>query len=464
MAARSVIVFAVLCSFVDRAGGQAARGGGGKFLEGSCSEKVSDNGKFRVRLEQPLPPFPGPGWLYGTDPAPLVNRKIQVFDVNGPQPNLLWSTTAPPGNTGGGLVSNDGRYVAIVNRSQDPSGDVVEVFCRDKGKTVAYRRDEIARLADEVTGILTTWPIPDDPDIESSYAFRIGSSHAIFRKSRGRTRFCLGIWDGNEFHWLVWDAETAQRLDVNEVFAAEILEDAHRQSREQTIRRQNINLGFLVKLRRPEDRPLIEGLLDADDFQTMVMSGSYKKPAFGWLFEKLGIHLEGTIELDYVYTYSSIRSSADWALGRWEGKGPCTSTPRKAACHRYLGNVLVDIALPAKPKHRGGLWVYLVPQSVSRTQWSNQRPVHYLNVQFGNTDPRLKPGRTISCAFSTAAPGSYWVKAVWDKAKPYHNGDVKFYKPQKGDYESVDSPVIDVKAGQTVDVGVIQCKQKVKGK
>jgi len=479
LAAEPLIVFAVICSFVDGAGGQAAYRDRQVFFMASSSEELSDNGRFQVRLEQPLgeppvkleKPFNDP--YAGTiPPFPAGDRKIQVFAVNASQKKLVWSTTAPPGNAGGALVSNDGSYVATVDRSLWPEWDAVEIFCRDKGRTAGYSRDVIISLAEQVHGIVITKKLeryigvridPSPYSDERSYVSRMRSSHAVFHRSRGRTHFCLGIWDGNEFHWLAWDAETGERIGVDQVFAGEILEDAHRQCRGQIIRSQKFNLDFLVKLRRPEDRPLIEGLLDADDFHTMVKSGSYKEPAFGWLFEKLGIHLEGTIELDYVRASSSIRWDADRALGRWDGKGPCRSSPRNTVCHHYLGNVLVDIALPAKPKRRGGLWVYLVPDSVSRKQWLRQPPAHCLHVEFKSTDPRLKPGQTISCLFITATPGRYWVKAVWDKAKPYYNGDVKFYKPQKGDYESVVSPVIEVKAGQVADVGVIECKQKVKG-
>jgi hypothetical protein len=431
----------------------------------SWSEELSENGRFQVRLEQY-----GEEPLHFKDSPPLADRKIQVFNVNGPQKKLVWSATTTPGSACGAIVSNDGRYVAIVDQSQRPEWDVVEVFCGGKGKTVAYSQDKLIRLAEQVEGIKLVHYI--EPYLaavaevdDGGYAFRIRSSHAIFRKSGGRTHFCLGIWDGHEFGWLVCDAETGERIDVDEVFAAEILEDAHRRCREQIIKRQTFNLGFLVMLKRPEDRPLIEGLLDADDFHTAVIDGSYKEPALGWFFKKLGIRLEGTIELDFVYASSYTRSAADRALGRWDGKGRWSGSSRKTASYHYLGNVLVNIALPKKPKRRGGggLWVYLVPDSVSRQQWLSQPPAHCLHVEFKSTDTRLKPGQTIPCVFRTAAPGRYWVKAVWDKAKPYHNGKDKFYRPRKGDYESVDSPVIEVKAEQTVDAGTIECKQKVKG-
>ena len=99
--------------------------------------------------------------------------------------------------------------------------------------------------------------------------------------------------------------------------------------------------------------------------------------------------------------------------------------------------------------------------------WDHTRPEHYLIGKFQDLGSEYKIGRAIMCIFGGVTPGKYWVKVVWDKAKPFkpfnRRGD-DFCRPQKGDYESVDSPVIEVKAGRIVDVGVIECKQKVKGK
>lgn len=59
-------------------------------------------------------------------------------------------------------------------------------------------------------------------------------------------------------------------------------------------------------------------------------------------------------------------------------------------------------------------------------------------------------------------PGTYTIKAVWDKAKPYTFGD-DYIKgpPQPGDCESKNAPTITVKAGQTLENINIDCTNKV---
>jgi hypothetical protein len=184
------------------------------------------------------------------------------------------------------------------------------------------------------------------------------------------------------------------------------------------------------------------------------------------LLEQINIETQTRYQLDYFCASSGLREMADRELEKWDGK---VTRDRLRWCkhpYHFLGTVRVHVVLKSRPKTVGGLWVYLVPASVGRAEWDQKRPVHYLMAEFDGLGSEYEIGRTTPCIFGGVTPGKYWVKAVWDKAEPFQPFNRRsddFCKPQKGDYESVDSPVIEVKAGQTVDAGVIECKQKVKG-
>jgi len=96
--------------------------------------------------------------------------------------------------------------------------------------------------------------------------------------------------------------------------------------------------------------------------------------------------------------------------------------------------------------------------------WDNKRPIQYLFADFDSLETDLPIKRTIRCVFDGVTPGKYWVKAVWDKEKPFAKRDANFYRPEKGDYENLVSPIIEVKAGKRIDAGTIKCKHKVNGK
>ena len=61
-------------------------------------------------------------------------------------------------------------------------------------------------------------------------------------------------------------------------------------------------------------------------------------------------------------------------------------------------------------------------------------------------------------------PGKYWIKVVWDNAKPRCNKfRDKMCLPLKGDYESLRSPVIAVKAGEVIRGIEVLCNRRVTG-
>jgi hypothetical protein len=271
-------------------------------------------------------------------------------------------------------------------------------------------------------------------------------------------------------YWVCWNAATGEHIEVDKRLVARITEHTRQHFRRELALEQRYYTKllawlFLARLKRPEDRALLEKFLTDQDFVTNPIW--VEKPSFlQELLYQINIETEPRYQLDYFCASSGFREMADRNLAAWDG---IPVGRRLRWCKRpyhYLGAVRVQVVLKSRPKKVGGLWVYLVPASVDRDEWDQKRRIHYLMAEFDGFASEYEIGRTIPCILGGVTPGRYWVKAVWDKAEPFQPFNRRsddFCTPQKGDYESVDSPVIEVEAGKVVDVGVIQCKQKVKG-
>jgi hypothetical protein len=148
---------------------------------------------------------------------------------------------------------------------------------------------------------------------------------------------------------------------------------------------------------------------------------------------------------------------AERILAEWNGK----STKK----YHYLGVVEGTVKLPTPPK-AGYRWlcIYLIPSTTAKEKWYSKLPVHRLTAYFGKYSfhNRQWPGSNIPFSIQGVTPGQYWVKAVWDKAEPYSFDDKNIKgPPQQGDYESLESPTITVRAGKTVEKIIIDCTNKV---
>ena len=404
---------------------------------GLCAH--SENGQFAAILIQP---------------ADINDCVLEVYDVNGPENKLLWKANVSSNYPRGGLfLSNDASYVARLNAPKESRGDALEFYVREQGKIKGYSREQLLGFCEALTG-KGKWDV-----LPAFY---------IFHSLEGLTYFCGSILGREKLHWVCWAAASGEQIEVDERLEAIVCEGLRQRQRKvisDSQRTEDATLAclFLSKLKRSDDRVLLQKLLSDQAFVT-TPKWFEAKSLLQRALERINIDTETRYELDYFYGWSLIRQSADRALAQWEGKVVGGHLRWRGYPYHYLGTVRVQVALKAKPKKAVRLWVYLVPASVGRAEWDRERPVHYLIGEFEGLDSEHKIGRTIPCIFGGVTPGRYWVKAVWDKAKPFHRRSDDFCRPQKGDYESVDSPVIEVKAGKVADVGVIECKQKVKGK
>lgn len=399
----------------------------------------SDNEKFTAVLRRSI------GTTDGT---------LEVFEVNNIHRKLLWETPSFAKELVPDIfVSDDGNYIVILDDSRRPEGDALEFYRHDKGKIKAYSREDVLGLSEKVTGQYD----------EKAFS----APHSLFHKFEETTYFCSLVWTDKEFYWLVWNAANGDHIKANQKLIDGIFNQAREHFGKQILKPRNYSKKitacfFLSKLKRPEDRYLIEKLLLEELFVTNP-SITYKESLWAKYLDSWGFSIPDQAKLEFFYTQSPIRQFADIALSRWDSK---TDTPlrfrRDDYNYHYLGKVSVQVILPAKPKKHECLWVYLVPESLDWDQWDNKRPAHYLYVDFDGLNYKI--GRIVPCIFMGVTPGKYRLKAVWDRKKPFYNWDDEFYKPQNGDYESIESPIIQVKAAQTIDAGTIECNHKVKNK
>jgi len=202
---------------------------------------------------------------------------------------------------------------------------------------------------------------------------------------------------------------------------------------------------FLGALRNSEDRGAIESLLADSRFST--------RPVSKWRAEF--IRYEASCPR---------RALAGSILAEWDGR-PVNKPGEIHQKYYYLGVVEGTIKLP-RPPEAGDRWlcVYLVPGSIAESKWYSAVPVHRVTAYFWkySFSNSQWPGDNIAFRIEGITPGEYWVKAVWDKAKPYNFGD-DYIKgpPQEGDYQSIKSPAITVKAGEKSGNIIVDCTHEV---
>lgn len=381
---------------------------------------------------------------------------LEVFDVNDEQRNLIWKIPPFQKNIPHDMfVSDNGKYVVFLDDSRKPTGNALEFYSEDKGRIKAYSRQDILSLSETVE------------DRRDKKAF--STSYSLFHTFGQSTYFCSLVWTEKDFYWLVWNAANGDHIKANQKLIDGIFNQAREYLGKQILKSGNyskkiIACFFLSKLRRPEDRYLIEKLLHEEWFVTNP-SITYMESLWSKYLNGLGFNIPDKAELEFFYAQSPIRQFADISLSQWDSK---TDTPlrlrRDDYTYQYLGKVSVQVILPAQPKKHQCLWIYLAPESLDQDQWDNKRPVHYLYADFDGLDINYKIRRTVPCVILGVTPGRYRLKAVWDRNKPFYNEDDEYYKPQNGDYENIESPVIQVRAAQTIDVGTLNCNQKVKTK
>lgn len=380
---------------------------------------------------------------------------LEVFKIHGAQRLPLWQCKM--GNEVAPVevyISNNGKYVASCNEWHKVGyGDYVVAFYSKKGRIKNYSMEEVLHLPKDISRRELFQLIPH------STSSRRWNQNSIkfFDTCADRLYFCM--WLHLFDRWVAWDPANGKEVKVGD----RMVKEWNYKGRLWALK--EIEKGtdyyytpyqFLGKLKNPDDRPLIEKLLLDDNFVEVGRRHHAVRSASP---------TDHPIYRLERYTYSSSkRLLADRILANWDGKHFQMRSSWMQP-HYYLGKVEGIVKLPRtdEPK-KGMLWIYLIPSAVAKDKWYKKPLIHRLVFDFSDYSFRnfdLEHTKEFPFGIAAVTPGEYWLKAVLDKTKPLSKKSDRVCLPQQGDYQSIESPIITVKAGQTVENIVIDCTHEV---
>lgn len=415
---------------------------------------------------------------------------LEVFEVRDAQRLPRWQCEL--GNEVAPVevyVSDDGEWVVTLDEWYKVGyGDHVLAFYSKKGQIKNYSLEEILDLPEPITksdieqGIEQMQRLLKDMDISNldkeelvrlrqvlserlwvyqliphSVSSRQWGAHSIkfFDAYAGKLYFC--IWLHILDRWMAWNPANGEEVKVDE----KMVESWNRRARLWAL--NEIEGGtdyyytpyeFLGKLKNPKDRPLIEKLLSDEDF------GGYGRSSQ----TKVGQDGKRIYHLTRYSVSSAKRLVAEQILAKWDGK----PSDRHGLPHPplyHLGKVEGVVILPkTDDPNKATLWIYLVSSTVPKDQWHRKPPVQRLAVFFSDYSFRnydLEHTQNFPFGITGVTAGEYWIKAVLDKTKPFSKPTDKFCVPGVGDYESIDSPMICIQPGETIENLTIDCTHQV---
>ncbi len=400
----------------------------------------SENGKFVV---------------YVTPAKEKEKPLLEVFHTDVSIETFLWKAVL--GNDyspGKAFVSNDGEYVVTINecsgRVHGGFGDYVIAFYNKEGLIKNYSLEQILHYPDKI-----------DKKEFGSLIHRTVSGRSWARKPvffdsfNNKLFFCVWLIYGQR--WLAWDVSTGKEIKIDDLMIQRWNKKGRRWALneiKEKAKHLSFAYEFLGYLKNPEDRHLIETLLSDEVFShSGRLSLSRKQKADKPIF----------LVTQFVSS-SWKRLLAEKILANWDGRPPSQRTSTKQPLY-YLGKVEGTVSLPKtdNPKE-ATLWLYLVPASIPQNQWHTKPTIQYLVASFADYSVRrfdLGFKEKMPFAITAVTPGKYWIKAVLDKTKPLSKPKDSIYMPRPGDYQSLDSTIITVEAGKTVENITIDCTHKV---
>ena len=356
------------------------------------------------------------------------------------------------------VVSDDGSSVVTLdNWGGVGYGDNVVAIYGPSGLKAKYSLEEFAPPAKpKASSDVLIFSIHGGYDGKfvhstSSRHWRRYSIYFFYPHAR-ESLFCL--WLDWEKRWVVWQMADGKLRKVTADLASKLNTEGRNRALQEVKTGENPSaaLNFIGRLRRPEDRPLIEAWLRDSKFSTsstMSYSSAHPNPSFRY------------------NAYSFKRQEAESILSCWDGITTNICVMGSLEEYHFLGTIKGQVALSVAPKKGDGtLRLYLIPTDVPLEKWSGSRPQHYLiadlhsNFPMELEDQKMKDfplGRTIDFIFYGVTAGNYRLKAVWNKTPPFAKPETIVCLPRSGDYENTSSPLIAVKRGRIIDGVHIEC-------
>jgi len=367
---------------------------------------------------------------------------------------LLWKTDLSndiaPVDT---LIGNNGKCVVTLDEWGGVGyGDDVVAFYNKDGQIKNYSLETILRE----NGIHGT------DDIPHSISSRWWRSNCIelFFEYQTTSYFC--IWLEWKNQWLIWETDTGKIIKLNDEFECAL--DRHIEKYVLQIintwkshDEEVVNACKLIGRRGTvESHNLLRQLLTDTSFQT---HGLWFQEDSLWLdiLEWFNISTTRSSRLEHYYSCSEIRRAADEALSKLDKTISPNATLNDEDRYYYLGTIEGNVTLSRTPGRKGGLWIYLIPESTAKADWYKKEALHYLHANFDHyLYATVK--KTVPFKLYGVTPGKYWIKVVWDKEEPFAKYDDVICIPQQADKESTKKEIFEIKAGEITDVGVLDCK------
>ena len=410
---------------------------------------------------------------------------LEVFEIKNAQRVPVWQCKL--GNEKAPVevyASNDGRYVVTVNEhGRAGYGDYVVAFYGKDGRIKNYSLEEILNLPEPISKSEIEEMqrlLKDTRNLDKEELLRLRqvisekllvhqliphtvssrwwdrNSIKFFDAYGGDLYFC--VWLHLFDRWIAWNPANGAEVTVND----EMIEKWNNKARLWSIKEiekpypGDTGYEFLAKLKKPDDRPLIEKLLLDEQFSVRGTHSRTVRPP----------STDGgpVYHLERYYCSSARRLLAERLFASWDGRPTDESASSRQPLY-YLGGLEGEVTLPkTDDPNKATLWIYLIPSTVPKDQWHREPPVQRLAVFFSDYSFRnydLEHTQNFPFGITGVTPGEYWIKGVLDKTKPFSKPTDQFYVPEVDDYKTKESPTICIKAGQTIENLSIDCTCKV---
>jgi hypothetical protein len=220
---------------------------------------------------------------------------------------------------------------------------------------------------------------------------------------------------------------------------------------------RQIHYEFLALLRNPADRVWFERLIEP---KPLIPPAGWPPGAVGRGF-RYGQWTAWDSNPDMLMTWENDRVVGDWLLNVFDSANPKDEIeihPDAKRKLRYLGKVSGAILLPAPTLGRPGVMrLYLAPEELAGKVWDDAR-IEVIENEFPNLVTEDLATDELGFVFSTVTPGTYRMKAIWDKRRGFE--DKRAAGP--GDYESVWLGPIKVTAGGAENL-LLACTNRAAG-
>jgi hypothetical protein len=290
------------------------------------------------------------------------------------------------------------------------------------------------------------------------------SAYAIIFLYEGMEKPCLCMWVIRAKQWWVWDLASGKLLSVDKKHQEEINNIARQMCHEWIKGEYGIGkaFGFLYWLKNPQDRDVIKDSLNHESFDVELSSWDLMSKSCNYIsagFWRRGVADEILAKWDGLFEEEDPNSY-------YEDDQEYIEKEIFGCSYYYLGNVRGVVRMPEKILREDGIWLYLISAGVAENEWWNRKTAYCDGAYFKHelfVDKDL--GFEIPFVVGEVTPGRYWIKLIWDRQVPWDDEfDWESYNfvPGVGDYESFGRKVFEVKAGETVDCGVLECSVEIK--